>query len=268
MTSVELNITELCNMKCVFCPRAVGYENQNLHMSMETVDLIISQLDQIPNLKNIYFAGRSEPTLHNNFNELAQKFIEYRDNHRPNLKLLLTTNGARVVRYHNTTSQFNQIAVSIYDEEKERKASIKEKYKNWPNVVIHDKRTRKKPPSDGIWFTFNNRAGSVITQFTHHHTQDFYHPKLRLMCEKPFDVLYISWNGDYNLCCNDWEDIQVLGNIYSESIFEYTNYNERLLEYQIMLAKGSRNISPCSNCNRKIPEWYEEEGLLVQNTVV
>ena len=54
MTSVELNITELCNMKCVFWPRGTGYENQNLDMSMETVDLIISQLDQIVNLQTIF----------------------------------------------------------------------------------------------------------------------------------------------------------------------------------------------------------------------
>jgi len=42
---IELNLTELCNMTCTFCPRSADYPNLNLHMSLDTIDTIATQLN-------------------------------------------------------------------------------------------------------------------------------------------------------------------------------------------------------------------------------
>lgn len=247
--SIEINPTELCNFKCSFCPRAFDYPNQNLHMTKETIDVIVSQLDQLPNLETIYIAGRGEPTLHNEFEYLSNALADYCDK-RGGLLLHLATNGNRMDRYKDVLQRYGVIKLSIYDE---TKPGEDKKYQNWKNVKIQYRQT-DLIKSGAVKNSYHNRGGSVITEITH--VQDIAHPKYGLMCEKPFDVVYIDWNGDYNLCCNDWEDIQVLGNIHSESLYEYTTNNKRLKEYQQQLLQGNRNINPCASCNKRLAdEW-------------
>ena len=46
---VELNVNELCNRTCIFCPRhdPKVYPNQNLHMSLDLADEIANQLSDV-----------------------------------------------------------------------------------------------------------------------------------------------------------------------------------------------------------------------------
>ena len=250
--TIEINATELCNMSCVFCPRAFDYPNQNLHMSLEIVDTIIEQLDELPHITKVAFAGRGEPTLHKEFGEMAQRFIDYRTNHRPDLVLQIATNGSRVDNYEQHLRQFNIINYSIYDESKLTVQEAHEKYLSWKNVNIIDRRSVTFPTTDPN--TYHNRAGSAPHPITR--TEGVFHPKYGMICEKPLIIVYISWNGDYNLCCNDWENIQVLGNIQTETIREFITSNENLQKYQKDLLAGKRDHNPCSTCNRPVhPRW-------------
>ena len=52
---VEINPTELCNLQCSFCPRAHGYPNQNLHMSLDTAREIRNQLNDSKYSKKVIF---------------------------------------------------------------------------------------------------------------------------------------------------------------------------------------------------------------------
>ena len=44
---IDINITELCNRKCIFCPRVDPdkYPNQNINMSIDLAKNIGSQLE-------------------------------------------------------------------------------------------------------------------------------------------------------------------------------------------------------------------------------
>lgn len=250
--TIELNITELCNMTCVFCPRAFDYPNQNLHMSREIIDMIISQLDDLPDINKIAIAGRGEPTLHKDFEYLAQQLIEYRDNYRPHLKLHISTNGKRFDQYEQYLQVFDIINYSIYDQSTMTLEQAYGKFKDWQNVNVFDRRTISLPDAEPN--TYHNRAGSAPHPVTV--TEGMFHPKYGMICEKPLLVAYISWNGDYNLCCNDWEDIQVLGNIKNETIKEFLTSNVELKKYQENLLAGKRDCGPCSTCNRPVhPKW-------------
>lgn len=249
---IELNLTELCNMSCVFCPRAFDYPNQNLHMSLDIVDMIVDQLDELPHIEKIAIAGRGEPTLYKHFAEMAQKLIDYRDKHRPSMKLQLATNGRRVDTYEHLLRQFNTINLSVYDQSKLTVQQTYDKYHSWENVAFFDRRTVTL--SDASPNTYHNRAGSAPHPVTR--TEGVSHRKYGMTCEKPMLVAYISWNGDYNLCCNDWEDIQVLGNIHTETIKEFLTSNPNLKKYQYNLLAGKRDLDPCSTCNRPVhPRW-------------
>lgn len=225
---IELNITELCDMKCEFCPRSEGYPNSNLNMSVETIDAVTNSIDQLDQQVLIHISGRGEPTLHPRFDEILNKLSNY--------KVKLSTNGNRVDRYINQINQLHKVDYSIYDESKLTPKQALEKY----SFHVVDKRTS----SSG---SYNNRAGSVTKPITQNNP---HHPKLGLFCEKPFYVVYINYNGDYNLCCNEWFNPTVMGNIHNQSISTFLSSNEKLKLFQDDLAKGQRTLSPCNTCNK------------------
>ena len=66
---IEINLTELCNRKCVFCPRVDPeiFPNRNLHMSLELSEKIASNLKKINYQGRLSFSGFGEPFLTKNF---------------------------------------------------------------------------------------------------------------------------------------------------------------------------------------------------------
>ena len=69
--------------------------------------------------------------------------------------------------------------------------------------------------------------------------------------ERVFEKLFIDWNGDYKLCCEDWKDHITLGNIKNENIKQYVEENTRLSSFRKMLIQGRRDLAPCSSCSYK-----------------
>ena len=241
---IELNITELCDMKCEFCPRSQGYPNLNLNMPLETIDLIVEQIKDLEHQPIIHLSGRGEPTLHPQFNIILDKLSH--------LRVKLSTNGNRVDRYLNQINRLHKVDYSIYDESKLTPLEASHKY----NFHIVDKRTQNK-------LKYNNRAGSITKDITRN---DPRHPIFGLMCEKPFSVIYINYNGDYNLCCNEWFNPTVLENVQTQSLKDFIKSNEKLKKFQEDLAAGNRTYSPCKSCNKPLhpkAEKYMYKQLLL-----
>ena len=62
---VELNVNELCNRTCIFCPRhdPKVYPNQNLHMDLNLAQEIAKQLEEINFSGIVNISGTGEATL-------------------------------------------------------------------------------------------------------------------------------------------------------------------------------------------------------------
>ena len=86
LTYVELNPTELCNRKCYFCPRAHGYPNKNLHMSVDVAKEAVKQTSLYTDW--ISLSGRGEPLLCNNFLDILDICSEQ--------KVRFNTNGDKL----------------------------------------------------------------------------------------------------------------------------------------------------------------------------
>jgi len=233
---VELNLSELCNFKCPFCPRGHGYKNQNLNMSIETADIICNQIEDLGIPIKVQLAGRGEPTLCVNFKAIVERLLQLRKR-VPKIEIEMNTNGKRVDRYLDLIEQFNDVVYNIYPETKDSPDTIKKRY---PKFRVKDKR-------DLLSRKWKTRAGYIPDQIN---PEPYYlHQKYGSICHKPFQVVYVNWNGDYNLCCDVWKDIEVLGNIRTETIKEFTTKNPRLSEYRKHLAAGKRIMDPCKDCN-------------------
>jgi radical SAM protein with 4Fe4S-binding SPASM domain len=78
-------------------------------------------------------------------------------------------------------------------------------------------------------------------------------------CVLPSSKGWIHHDGSIQLCCNDWTDTNVYGNIADENFFDVWNNNKDLLKLKKSLLFGDRSSNPiCKNCNRKVTPREEK----------
>jgi len=271
---IEMNITELCNLRCDFCPRAHGYPNRNLHMSNEILDLFLEGQEEFlarhDHLIPILLIGRGEPTLHENFIDFCMRIYDHLQKlkekypalkHRNPKISMIHTNGYKWEKWlPELHDKFEQIDFNCYPERTYIEyLKIKETLSIYPNVSVQDRgttgnnevfletRTNKSGTTTPV--KYNNRAGSI--------PQDII-PMVNLSeaqgrsCGKVFDLIYLDYDGEWRLCCNDWDDLVSLGNIKEYSVFEHFWHNPIYNEYRWRLANGDRSLVPCNKCNASL----------------
>jgi len=233
---IEINPTELCNLKCTFCPRSTFYPNQNLNMSLDTASLIANQLREFNYRCEVSITGRGEPTLHPQFDQLCDIFMEDRT-----WTLKINTNGKRFEKYYDKLIQFEKIIYNVYDKHETEYISIKNSFKENSNVRVNYK------PLELNWFDrpkFTNRAGSFPTNYIPEHGH----------CEVIFVKLFIDYDGTYRVCCEDWKEKISMGNIKDQTIQDYVENNEELKDYRRRLINGDRTKLPCVNCTHELKD--------------
>lgn len=227
-------------------------------MSLETAREIRKQLDISKFKGKVAFAGRGEPTLTKNFDIILDIFIE----NNPLYKIHIISNGKRIDLLERFFNKDNiSFTYDVYSTDIKEYEKIKLKYKKYKNIYVGYRpdtgllyneyfgrpkkiKFRKTENLDG----FTNRGG-----FLGKKEEDiFLHTDYG--CAKLVYNLLINWNGDYNLCCDDWNPI-VLGNIFDESIEDYTNHNETLNHYRkTHFCENTREgLQVCESCSRRAP---------------
>ena len=242
LTAVELNITELCNRTCSFCPRSNPdiYPNKNLHMSISTAQKIKQDLLDAKYKGLVHICGFGEPLLHNNFLNLLSIFSK-------DFHLAVTTNGDRLLNGYYTPQDLQETGLSrlfvdSYDGEDQFK-SFEELLVSYSSYYKIRKVFDTGSPLLTQQFMFNNRGGLISGQ----KNSNFKNP-----CYLPMYKILIDWNGDVILCCNNWSRLKPhLGNINLESLVNIWN-SEKLCDVRKNLLKGQRQKYPaCKNCNVK-----------------
>lgn len=242
LTTVEINPTELCNLKCEFCPRSQGYPNLNEHMSEKTIIKSFQETSKVAKKyqKKITFAitGRGEPALSKNYKFLLTVAAEYQKDGY--IDVIINTNGHKFEEYLPLYEKLHQVTFNVYynysDQEFEE---LKQRYGKLPFLRVH----RRTVGQETRPVFYNNRAGTIKTPLTT--------GVIKGTCEKPLTNLFIDWNGDYNLCCNDWGKNLVLGNIHTTGIEEFY-FGKTVTPYKTSLFFGDRkSLHPCRSCNAK-----------------
>lgn len=256
---IEINPTELCNLKCLMCPRSEDYLNKNLHMPLHIHKRILENIEnyvlETQNDITVSITGRGEPALYKHYRKMLKDYIGLQNKSNGKISILVNTNGYNLEKYEDLYKQIANMSINLYyNKTYENYEELKLKYKDRENITVHwrnaSKDTSSKAPNE---LYYNNRSGSVNSEFVSN-------DKLKTnMCHKPFYNLFIDWNGDYNLCCNDWSHKKVYGNIMNESILDYYYKNVGLQEVKNMLLSNRRDISPCFTCNAKCDDDFIDE---------
>ena len=246
---VDLDTTGLCNRTCYFCPRTYkSYPNENKHMSWETLDIVLDELRSVDFRGVIELAGRGEPTLHPEFEELVDRVLE------GNWTVRVTTNGYKIEKYWDTVyTKIDELILNTYTNEEEFKERL-EKYVVLPSgervdhyfkpdTLSIDEINNLGPQTDykkGGKFTylFNNRAGS------------FSQKGIDGPCWHPMRQIFIDYHGNYQMCCNDWKYQIKIGNVHERSLMDMYENDPKLQRIRWSLLNGRReDILPCKSCD-------------------
>lgn len=238
--SITLNPSELCNRRCSFCPRydVNIYPNRNLNMSYDVCERISDELNRLNYKYRIGWSGNGEPLLHNDIFSL----IECISNKNPQIETHeINTNGdflteEKIDRLYKIG--INNIIVSVYDGEKSL-----EKFLNLFKIYDEKNYTIRVSYDDGsVKEGFTNRSGLVKNV----QMNELFKSN---RCFIPFYKLFIDWNGDILLCCEDWlRKSKSNLNIMTKNLDEIWN-SDHLNKYRNLLKNGKRIIDPCKNCN-------------------
>ena len=260
LAGIELNVTELCNRKCTFCPRYEPkvYPNQKKYMSKDILIKLIAELQKNEYKGVIYFSGFGEPLLHP---DILDNIILLKT-HLPECYIEMTTNGDFLSweKIKKISNYIDNVIIDCYD-------SHDQKIK-WTNLFKEKSFTKYKIKE--LWVkpeevttdfmnkvSFNNRAGAV---------QNVQIPiDTFKQCFLPFYRITIDWNGDIILCCNDWFRQQKgLGNVLTTSFYDIW-FGDTLNSVRKNLLNGKRVDSACSKCSAKGTLVGKESASLLEN---
>lgn len=235
---LELNINELCNRTCDFCPRhdPKVYPNQNLHMSLDIAENIANQLGELKYTGMVNISGTGEPLMTGHVSDIVKVLAD------KNIHTEIVTNGDRLkpkLIEKLYTAGLAQLVVSMYDGPEQI-----DKFNNlFKECGIHESlyslRDRWYPPEDDYGLLYTNRAGFLGKKLTEIEKRS---------CFYPHYSVYLDWNGDMLLCCQDMYNRTVkFGNITEKPLVELWK-DSKLMKFREKLKKGDRSLSPCSNC--------------------
>ena len=244
--TIELNLTELCNRKCVFCPRINPkvYPNRNLMMDIKLCKKLSKELKELKYKGRISFSGFGEPLLNKNFIEYVKIFSKT----IPSAFIETNTNGDRLTPLLITTiyqAGLNGLYVNLYD----GKEQIHHFKKLFAEANVPDNFWKLRPHWIGSEKDFglilNNRSGMLVN------SDENYLPlkeAIKSPCHYPFYKLFIDWNGDVLGCSNDWGRKLIFGNVLKEKI-SHIWINEKFTSLRKRLIVGNRDSVPCKSCN-------------------
>ncbi|MDB2516494.1 SPASM domain-containing protein [Planktomarina temperata] len=242
LLTVEVNTTELCNRKCVFCPRfdEAVYPNRNLNMSVEGAELIAGRLADVDYMGKVSFSGFSENFLNKKFIDIVRVFREK----LPNANLESNTNGDQLTEQVITevfAAGLNNLYINLYDglEQVEKYEKI------IPNRLSEHVKFRAHWTDDDHGLILNNRSGKITWLGQDEKAIE----KLKgQKCYYPFYKMFVDWNGDVLFCSNDWGKERVIGNLIQNSLSDVW-FSKAMTSIRKKLAKGDRSLSPCNSCN-------------------
>jgi len=249
---IELNINEICNRKCPFCPRAEPekYPNQNIHMDVALAENIASQLADLDFKGIVNISGTGEPLLTKHITDIVKPFGD------KGIHIEIVTNGDVLVRkkgkqlIHDLYSVgLCQFVVSMYDGPQQIEL-FDTLFANCDiDKSLYSLRDRWYDESEDYGLLYTNRAGNIGFQ----HLSDIAKEKLmksgKSACFYTHYSMMIDWNGNALLCCQDMYNRTVnFGNVKDRSLLDIWK-DAKLMEFRNKLKNGERSLSPCSNCN-------------------
>lgn len=269
--SLSIGLTEGCSLRCPFCGIKSITEKQNEYrfMTLETADLITTNLSSWLNKIRIRFAMKGEPSM----NPEAPAIIKLFRERMPKASMLMLTNGSGFLvrnqwiyggkEYCRQRIELllkcglNMVTIEDYEHARFREMIeelSKTRFDRYPEdaklnphrmfkpndkfvVVMADLRTAGK----GSNSTVNNACGMGAPP------NDSQAGK---RCEKPFREMAITHEGYVVGCCNDWRGYYLCGDLRKTNVKDIW-YGPAFDAMREMLYWGRREFGACKGCDHR-----------------
>ena len=269
LRQIDVNITDLCNKTCSFCPRHNPeiYPNSNENISIELFTKIINECKEQKYRDDIMLCGRSEPTMHPQFD----KIFELLTQEGRTWNATITTNGYKLDKYWDRYyNRLDGLILNTYTNRKEyqervdkygyklksnhRQFGVEQYYKPDGGTVdeVNEKAERfQLADGQGKWYrnAFNSRCGIQPDS-----TETAPKSIKRRGCSHTVDLLFLNFDGKVHMCCNDWGPgggggQTEVGEYINHNIFYAYRKNKKRAQITHHLLNGRRHlVEACSSC--------------------
>ncbi len=276
LLSGQIEVTAHCNWACRSCPVSTD-PKPRATMPMDLFTEIVGKLAPYETIKFVTFHFFNEPTLDRFFTERVQVLREY------GMKLSLFTNGSALtpakikaitdsgVLYHlivnlptldPTEFEYLTGARTYHASLANLDAAISE---GWPITIavngvgefvqrnVAQLQERYGPRGVEVIATqASDRAGALTNEFG-----QLIHVEGRLTgCSWPLNHAYFSVTGDMFICCNDYHQREVFGNIRDGSVHEImTSPAAVQLRRRVFGVEQAPNDYVCRSCHDQLPDF-------------
>lgn len=236
---IELSLIDVCNRKCVFCPKSDPTVAPDTYqkMNMRLIEKFSEELKKINYKGSVVLCGYGEPMLHKDIYLISRKLAEVSF-------VEIVTNGDTLTKEQIKKlydSNVNKLLISLYDgpEQVTKFKAMANAAQVPEDFVILRNRWFDEKEDYGLKLT--NRAGTVKVG-----VQD--NKDTFTKCFYPSYSVLVDWNGDVFLCSQDWQRRRTMGNIMLEDFFDIWT-GKTISTYRKNLLNGKRCNSPCTECN-------------------
>lgn len=284
--AISFELSNECNANCVFCRTATGQiYNQNPNdttfvakgfMPYELYTQVIDEAKEYLLMAILYVNG--EPLIYKQLYDAIQHASD------SNVASMIATNGIllneeNIKKLIKSDVDFIKIAISGFSQEsyaKQVRHGDVDKIKNnllrlqgensthgnktivMIDFIKYDYNQHEILPAkefcDRLGFMFNVRKGNVAHgDDTPEASSTLFEPS-ETLCDWPWKVLTINWNGDVFPCCDYvvWTNLRPYRRITPDSvnIREIWNGEAAVKNRKIHCTQGRKAIPVCSHCNR------------------
>ena len=258
ITSLIIEPTNTCNLRCTFCFVTEGMTREGGFMEF---DLFKKIIDDSPDLEHLCMHNWGEPLLHKDI----FKMIEYAKNKGVNY-VVMNTNGTLL-----TDKMIDQIVDSKLDiirfsidgsaETFKRVRGVElKKIEQNINKLKNVKETRRPELKMGVVFTIEEDTEGDVEDYITHWEQIVDHVRLQPklitsprteICPEPFGKDYgklvVLWDGRVIPCCVDYNANLTVGSVQNDTIQNlWKNEKMDLLRKQHL---NGQFPDTCANCN-------------------
>jgi radical SAM protein with 4Fe4S-binding SPASM domain len=280
---VDIELTNVCNFKCLMCPTGTGIAKRKKgFMSEEIFSRLFDELKT--NRTPVRFIGWGEPLLHQNLTDILATC------RKSGMLTHLNTNG--LLLDNTMMEQFIGIPLNSLKfsfQGIDRKSYREMRNRDYFNDLIDKIRTlyqlrRKEPyPFIHVSTTITYETPEQAQKFRHlvepfvdlvtigRTTMEFIDPdeaclsmeesgrlrhliklesvvKKHPVCPEVFNVLSVNWDGSVSACCTDFDNRMIVGNIAEQSLYEIW-HSKKMNTYRKLLAGMKHDLLDiCRNC--------------------
>ena len=293
---IHIEPTNHCNLGCIMCPQPNEMQRIKGMMNLDLYKSIIDELKDTP-AEFVYLHQFGESLLHKKITDM----IDYASENglqvgmSTNGTLLNEKISERIL---NSKLDFLTLSLDGATEESYDKirpgVGIYTKVAGWKNVeknIFNFLDLRKKLNSkvhivaqtismkgnenaidvlknkfDKYDITFSNKPfnewGGKVEEINNLSTNEKPIDPDRILCEKPWRLLTITWNGEVVPCTRYFDNQDTYGKFPEQSLREIWN-SDKAKNYRKLHISGRKNVDYCSTCSLDGPNEVERQALKI-----